>query len=359
MGRKKQWPPRPHPHRASGQERVRVLGTDVYLGPIGSAEAAKNYALLLEDLEANRPAEQPVKERRAGLSVAEVLERWDQHAAKRYSKEGREAAQYRYAAEPLLSVYGLLPAARFGLPELDGARDEMLRRGWCRKVTNRRVIRLRTIWRWAEQRGLVPAGAWAALRALEPLTRGDARARESAGRGPCDWKDFALVCRNCPRTVRDMLLVCWFSGARPAEVRLMLAGEVDTTAREWVFRPGRHKNAWRGQARDIVLGPRAQKVLARHLAGKEAEQLVFPSSPLGRPYRDDSFARAVARARLRAGAVGVIPYACRHSAKRRMTRAAGLDAARAALGQASLDTTDRYAAGGDLELARKVARRLG
>lgn len=357
MARKKQWPPRPHPHRASGQERVRIGTRDYYLGPIGSEKARRNYAELIARL-ADRPADEPVLSRKRELTVAEVVERHRLDAQARYSREGREASQFRWAAEPLLHLFAELPVARLGVQQLDSVRDEMIRRGWSRGVINRRIIRLRTLWRWAEQKGLAPPGSWNALRALAPLPRNDQRVKTLPARQPCTWADLARVCRLANPTIRAMLVFGWFTGARPGEIRSLTVGDIDTSGEVWLATLGKHKNAHRGQVRVVAVGPRCQGVLRRFLEGKKPDEPVFPSGP-GRHYSSESFSRAVARARQRAGVEGLHPYQSRHAYKQRVTRELGLDFARAGLGQANLSTTDKYAAGGDLTLAIEAAKRCG
>lgn len=364
MGRKKQWPPRPHAHKASGQDRVRVNGQEIYLGPTGSQEAKQAYADLLVRLASQEPPAPapatPRKPKSAELTLGELVQLWDTYAVSRYQPAGREVQQYRTVYPVLLHAHAALPVSKLTVNVLDAIRDRMLALGWCRNVVNRRVIRVRTMIRWSEQKAHVPAGTWAALSALSPLPPNDARVRDTEPRRPCTWPELARVCRQCPMTVRDMLLTCWFTGARPGEVRQMRAGDIERgkPGDVWTFRPGQHKNLWRGHHRSIAIGPKAQKVLGRHLEGKKPKEYVFESSP-GKCYRDDSFPRAVARACERAGVEGVTPYTGRHSCKQRVTRAMGLDAARAALGHASVETTAGYAQGVDQRTAEDVARRIG
>lgn len=365
MPRKKQWPPRPHPHKASGQERVRIDGRDVYLGPIGSQEARDNYADLVKKLAEQRPVEQPPKQKRSGLTVAEVIDRHDEDARKRYDPAGREAKQFTYACAPLLDLMPALPASRFDCAKLEQVRDEMIRRGWKREVINRRVIRLRTLWRWAERKGLVPAGSWAGLRALEPLPRNDRRVTSSPGVTVPSWPDFAKACRHANATVRAMLLTQLLGGMRSQDVRQMKVGELERPEKgEWTYRPPLHKNAWRGHSREVAVGPRARKVIAPFLEGKRPCDHVFPSGwtrqGASRGYRDDAYPRAVARACERAGVTPFTPTSLRHLARLRATRAGGLEEARAMLGHASVTTTaHQYAAGVDLEQAKAAARKVG
>src|SRR5690242_7104626 len=120
MPRKKQWQPRPHPHRASGQDRVRVDGRDVYLGPINSEESRKNYAQLLARLASQSPGEKPEKKpRQKCLTVAEVVGRHQTDAEERYDPDGGESVQFRYAVEPLVRLFSDLPVTEFGVGQLD------------------------------------------------------------------------------------------------------------------------------------------------------------------------------------------------------------------------------------------------
>ena len=76
-----------------------------------------------------------------------------------------------------------------------------------------------------------------------------------------------------------------------------------------------------------------------------------------RHYTAFSYAQAVRRACERAG-VKVVPYGGRHAAKMRIERAAGADAARAVLGQTSIQSTQHY---GELDVAHaaEVMREIG
>lgn len=355
---KENWPPSVHLHKASGQARVKWRGRHYYLGPHGSAESRKRYADLVAEIAGQPRPERPVPGKPTAPTVAEAWKLWAAHASQRYSARGREAVQFDYAAAPLLARHGQTRVDTFGPAALEEVRDEMIRLGWCRRVINRRVIRLRTAWRWLERRGHVPAGSWAALRVVAPLTDADANVPHHAPRHAVGARTLARVARQCPPLVRTMLLIQWYTGCRSSEVREMRAGEIDRRGEVWVYRPTQHKCKWRGHSREIPLGPRAQRRLTPLLAGLQPGDFVFAAAP-GACYRDDSYARAVARACERAGVSGFSPYTCRHSHKARVTAALGLDHARSSLGQSSLDVTDRYDAGPDRKQAEDVARRFG
>lgn len=382
MPRPAQWPPRIYSH-SSGQSRIRVNGRDYYLGKAGSAEAKAEYARLIVQLTAEGKVGPPEKRVAGpGFTVNEVLDRFRQHAERTYSKRGRELDQFRLALQPLSRLYGDLPAAHFDAEKLRELQDAMLSGSWMtdedrahprrpktggvsRGVVNHRVIKIRTVWRWAEEMAkLVPPGSWAALRVVRPVRRNRPGAREGPGVKPSTLAEVKAVCRHAPPAVAAMLLVQFWSGMRSGEVRIMRAGDVDRTGEVWLYRPRQHKTDYLGHSRVIMLGRKAQAVLAAWLQGKGPDDPVFPSpgSPshggAGNPYTMDGYAQAAARAAKKAGIKGFRPYGGRHATRMRVSREVSDEAARSVLGQRSLDVALRYGST-DLDLAKKAAKKLG
>jgi integrase len=378
MPRQPQFPPRIYHHTPSGQDRVRVRGTDIYLGPHDSEVSRRAYARVCADLAAGRDP-RPAVAPGGGLTVAQVVLRWWAEEGPRYSERGRERPMFRLALNPLMRLEGGTPAAALDAERLEGVRMAMATGswltagerekrgsryplGWCASVVNRRVVRIRTVWRWAERRRLVPAGSWAGLCALPGLAQNDARVRHSAPRKSATWGDTLSVARGCPAPVRTMLLLQWWSGMRSGEVRIMRPCDLDRSdPGVWLYRPSAHKNDWRGQARVVALGPKCRALLGPWLWEMKAPDayLFPPSRARGAPcYSPFTYAQAVRRAAGRAGVTGFTPYSCRHSCKDRITAACGLDAARSAMGQRSISSTDGYGTRADVEAAARAARRL-
>lgn len=379
------WPPPIQHHRLSGRARVRWKGKDYYLGPYGSAEAARNYAELLTRLASGESVDRPteaVEPRHQGITVAEVVSRWLAEESPRYPAAGRELQGFRYAVRPLIRLYGPLPAAAFCCDHLErvqlamaagtwqdaGEQADARRRGyrldWSRNVVNRRIVRLRTIWRWAERKRLAPAGSYAHLCTLPGLKATDARVRHLERRRPATMAEVNAVVKYLPPVGRAMLLCQWWSGARSGEIRKMRGDEVDTSGEVWLYRPGTHKMSHKGQARVVPLGRRAQAVLRPWLQRCEPGGYVFPPSKRYENgngcYTDWGYAQMVRRAAEKAGLpAGFSAYCARHGAKQRLTRSLGLDAARAVLGQRSLGTTAQYGDAIDEKAAKDAARKLG
>jgi len=377
MPRKPIWPPPVHHHKPTGQARVRIRGRDYYLGKYGSPEAQAEYARLVAELAAG--AVPAPKGAAPALTVADVVASWWEQAEKEYSERGRELDQFRFALPPLLRLYGHTPARDFDADRLETVRQAMasgswmseeekaqaVKRkrpvGWCRNVVNRRVVRIRTVWRWAEGKKVVPKGSWAGLCVLRGLGTNSRAARQTEKPKPAEWGELRRVLRRCPPAPRAMLLLQWWAGMRSGEVRVMRPCDIDRSGPVWVYRPPQHKNDWRGHERAVPLGRKCQAVLGPWLRDCPPQNYLFRP---GRGARSDhysafAYGQVVRRAAEAAGIEGFHPYRCRHAAKQRITRELGLDAARAVLGQRSIGTTNDYAAGVDLKTATDAARKTG
>lgn len=388
MARPAQWPPQIYYHRRSGRDRIRVNGVDYYLGPHGSEEARAEYARLVNELVAQgkagharaRPEDAP-----QGFTVSEVLARWWAYAETYYSDRGREKDNIGLALEPLERLFGHEAAADFDEVKLEELQQAMLtgswmakkdrkhpRRpksgGWSRGVVNRRIIKVRTVWRWAEKKKLVPKGTWSSLRTVQAVLKNRPGARDIARKKTTTMAEVRAVCRHLKPIPRAMLLVQWWTGMRSCEVRLMRASDVLATEDCWVYRPQQHKTDYLGHDRVVMLGRRAVAALRPWLeAAKKIgpDAYVFPSAgkgghqlALGQCYTCEGYAQAIRRAVSVAGLDGWHAYLCRHATRMRVSREHGDEAARSVLGQKHLDVTLGYGEL-DLDLARQVQRKLG
>lgn len=385
MARKAQFPPRIY-HHPSGRDRVRVKGVDYWLGPTGSEEAKREYARLVAELSAGKVV--APKSAASPATVADVVAAWDLEAQQTRSERGRELPAFRLSLAPLLRIYGHTAAAEFDTLRLEvvqramasgswmtaAQKAEALDRGdeigWCRNVVNRRVVRIRTVWRWAERKKLVPPGSFAHLCSLPGLARTDPSVRQTAAVKPVTWDEvlrFVRVARerrDGGRRAMAMVLLQWWTGMRSCEVRLMRPCDIERSVAKcgevWVYRPHQHKMEHADQPRVVLLGPKCQALLRPWLAAAPAAELyLFAPGDPQKPYGSDRYAQVVRRIAEAAGLAGFHPYRLRHSARLRITRAINLDAARAILGHRSLSTTNSYAAGVDEQTAADAARRCG
>ena len=366
MARKATWPPKRTLH-ASGQEKVRWKGRDYYLGLPGTAAADEAYRKLLLQLAPTRPIGIPAPIPVEIVTVEGVVARWRVEELPRYAKTSREPSQFYYSVQPLLALFGSTPAAEFDAAALEQLQLAMAsgswngKPGWNRNVVNRRIVRLRTIWRWAERRKLVPMGAWSNLQSLRGLSGNDARVRQSGPRGSVTEEQLAKIIAKAKRVVGAMLRLQWLTGMRSGEVRIMRGCDIDQST--WIYTPSRHKMQHRGQTRRVLLDAEAQEIVKVWMLKKSPTAYLFPPAtcrPNGNPcYTDNGYAQAARRAADKAGVPGFHPYMLRHAAKQRLTRLFGLDVARAVLGQKSLGTTNDYGDAMDLTLAEEAMKKSG
>ncbi len=390
-------------HKQSGQAVVTLTDwvtrrrRDVLLGVHGSPASRGEYARVLAEWEgAARRLPAAEAEAPADLTVSEVALAFLNHADVHYSAEGREAEQFRLAIRPLRELYGHSPAARFGPKALKTVREAMVHGGLCRNVVNRRITRVKTLFKWAVEQELLRGDVYAALRAVRALPPNAPGVRHTAPVAPAFWDHIEAAIPFCPPPVAAMLRLQWLAGMRSGEVRRMRTCDVDRAdPAAWIYRPGSdagahgaHKNAWRGQDRVVSLGPKCVEVLTPWLRPEDPAAFLFsparaeagaappveatsrPASRVsdaGRDRRDGgrrwdaaarmSYPQAVKRACEKAG-VAFHPYMLRHGRKMVVERAAGSDAARAVLGQKSIDSTTHYGSL-DVETAKAVMEKMG
>lgn len=267
-------------HKPSGQAVVTVrtqcgVRRDIYLGVYNSPESRAEYGRVIAEL-ATDPANGPSPAGSAGVrtlapTVDEVLLAFWKHAERHYrtpdQKPTTEVEEIRRSIIPLRRLYGHTPAGQFGPLGLEAVRREMIAAGWCRTLINRRIDRVKRVFKWATSQELVAPSVYQAIRTLPGLRRGRTDARESEPVKPVDPAHVAATLPFLPRHLRCMVELQQLTGMRPGEVCRLRLGEVERTGEVWVYRPGQHKTAHRGTTRTVHLGPRAQTAVAAFLRG--------------------------------------------------------------------------------------------
>jgi integrase len=396
-------------HKGSGQAVVVLNGKSIYLGKWDTPESKAEYERVIgEWLASRRSSPSPTLGQAdqggspdKGLSVSQLILAYWRYAEGYYKPDGDTTSELRCIREalrPVRELYGHTKAADFGPLALKSVRQKMIDKGWCRSHTNHQVNRVRRMFRWAVSEQMISSSVYEALRSVSGLARGRGGVRESQPVEPAFWQHVEAIKPFCPRPVATMLELQWLTGMRSGEVRVMRTIDLDRTDPAcWLYRPGsdegeygQHKNAWRGQERVVVLGPKAIAVLTPWLRPDEPNAYLFcpreaveernarrraerrtpftpsqlarqhkktPKRAPGTYYRATSYAHAVSRACKRAG-VKFRPYGLRHGRKMAIERAEGVEAARAVLGQKSIQATTLY---GKLDVgkASEIMARLG
>jgi integrase len=257
-------------HKPSGQAVVTLNGKDVYLGlwPIEQRKAPPGvrqaYDRLIAEWLANG-RRLPVEDGSPAASVNDVILAFWRHAEKHYRREDgtptSELEEYRRALKPLRELYGPTTAACFSPLKLKAVRQRMLDADLSRGVINQRVGRIVRMFKWAVSEETAPEAVWRSLTTVRGLERGRTDAREAEPVKPiADVVVDAVLPFTLP-PVAAMIRLQRLTGARPGEVCLMRACDIDTSGSVWLYRPAQHKTAHRGKARVIALGPQAQAVV--------------------------------------------------------------------------------------------------
>lgn len=380
-------------HRASGQAVVTIQGKDHYLGPYGSKSSKLEYDRLIgEWLAAGRPTLPPAAP--TEISVVEVLTRFRKWADGFYRKNGRRtgtAELFKPTLQILKQRYGNCPAIEVGPLAVKAIIEALIEEGRTRYYVVQRVAQIKRIFKWAVSEELIPHDAYMRLTTVEAPRKGKTKAKELPPITPVEDAAIEATLTRLPQVVADMVRLQRFTGARPGEVCQLRPADVDRSTPVWRYVPQEHKTEHRGKARVILIGPKAQAVLAPYLL-RDAESYCFnptdsekkrrtersenrvtpigygnrpgtnrkrrPKRRAGYRYQIASYRRAIARAAKEAGVESWSPNQLRHAAATELRRVYGIEAAQVVLGHSELSTTQIYAER-NIEKAAEIMAKLG
>lgn len=334
-------------HKASNRAYVFLDGRERYCGPWGSAEAQAEFHRIVSLWLANGCKLPTVS---GPATCAEVISQYLDHANRIYPgrRHGRkQLCRITHALSGVTTLFAGLPADLFRPKALRTVRQTWINAGFTRDHINKRVYEIVAAWRWAAGEELVPGTLVADLAAVRTLRKGDPGVSESPPRLSVPAPDFGRVVRLLREPWRSLAILQWLTGMRPSEALALTWDSVDQSADVWIYRPKEHKCDWRGQGREVLLGPRARRFVA----------VVAADGPPA-PSKISRYANAVKLACEAAGVVPWTPYALRHTAATRFSVQFGPDIARRLLGQRSVRSFERYDHL-DLKTATDIARRAG
>jgi integrase len=277
-------------HKPSGQAVVTLNGRDHYLGRYDSAESREKYdRLVAEWLASGRSTPTPARPPREGTAadptVGEILLAYLAHAEGYYRPgdgcRAHELDNLRDALRPVRALYGRTPALQFGPLALRAVREAMIRSGLARTTINARIHRVRRMFRWAASVEQLPVDVVKALETVEALAEGRSKARESPPVEPVQAERVEATLAHAPAPVAAMVRLQLLTGMRCSEVMRMRGQDLTPGEPNWEYRPARHKNAWRGHARVIPLGPRAQAIVREFLTPDLSAFLFSPRAAVG------------------------------------------------------------------------------
>ena len=265
MPRRECKPPTYGLHRATGQARVVINGKSHYLGRYGSPESRVNYARLVAEWEASSGLSSSVSPTTEGdIKVVELVARYLTHVRTYYMKNGcptDEQESIRQALRHVTRLYDHTPVARFGPLALKAVRQAMIDADWCRSHINRRIGRVKRMFRWGVEDEFAPPSLYHALQAVTGLRYGRSGVRESKPVKPVCETQVDAIRPYVSRQVWAMIELQRLTGMRPGEARMMRGCDLDMSGSLWEYRPASHKTEHQDKQRVIPIGPRAQAVI--------------------------------------------------------------------------------------------------
>jgi integrase len=256
--------------------RVTIGDKTIHLGRYDDPDSVTEYKRLIAEWAAGpkvEPAENPAEE---ATSVVELLAAYLQHAQNYYASNPNQVAYIKRLIRIVREIYGDLPVTEFGPMRLKAVRQRFIDRGWVRRKVNEATRDVIAMFSWGVEQELVPGSVVHALREVRSLRKGRCAAPESRAIQPVEQATVNATCEHLPPTLSDMITVQQLTGCRPAEVCNMTPGQIDRSAKVWIYRPVEHKNAWRDHDRVIAIGPRAQRILMPYLLRGENEPCFSP-----------------------------------------------------------------------------------
>jgi integrase len=211
------------------------------------------------------PSADPSAWRSHELLVNELLLQFLDFAESYYVLDGelsQEVANLKIALRPLKALYGGTPAQDFGRTALKAVRQWMVDKNkLCRKEINKRVGRIKRVFKWAVSEELVPPSVFEGLRTVDGLRRGRTTAADNPSVKPVDDRHVEAILPFLSPQVAAMVQLQRITGMRPGEVTLMRPMDVDRTQDVWIYRPRKHKTSYLGVTKEVPLGPRAQELI--------------------------------------------------------------------------------------------------
>jgi integrase len=311
-----------------------------------------------------------------------------------YLKDGEPTSEIKTTKRALKVVrelYGRELVSKFGPLALKAVRQRMIEKDWVRTQINKNTDRIRRVFKWGESEEIVPRGVYETLRTVSGLRKGRSQAKESEPVLPVPEDVLKATLEKLSPTVRDMVLLQRYTGARPGEICNLRPGDVDRSANPWAYIPGSHKTEHYDKSRVVFIAPKGQQVLLPYLlraadcycfspaeveVARRAEQTANRKTPMScgnrpgsnrkrkpkrRPkekYTTTSFGQAISRASETAGLKAWTPHQLRHSYATEVRKTHGLEAVQVTLGHSQASVTEIYAER-DLALASRVAVEVG
>ena len=215
-------------------------GKPHYLGLHGSPESKIAYSRFIAEIQASPTAFLPTGEE--NVTVRELTA-----AFLDYAKANTAKKSYSFNRVIVLDFldkfYGDdTPVDSFKPSCLKLVREEMVKsRRFCRKIVNRCINSIISIFAWGVENDLVQETTWRALKAVKALQEGTPGTFDNEEREPISDDVIRRTLPFMPPTLRAMVQLQRMLGMRPNEIFKMRASDIDTSRKNglWYYRTGK------------------------------------------------------------------------------------------------------------------------
>lgn len=340
-------------HRQTGQARVIYRGKHYYLGKFGSEEAAEAYKSFISKVINGEEFKAEVTSYTVAVAMVQYLE-----YCKGYYGE-KEAGNVKTALRLMARKFGTVELANLGPSVVSDFIQGMANSGdYTRYRCNKVLAIWKRFYRWLAVKELIKPEKLAVMNAIPGIKLGRSAARETEPVKAPPIEDFNRLVSIAPPHVADLLNLQLLLACRPGELVSMKPGLVDRSKPVWVYTPSKHKNQHRGHQRKILIGPKAQVILAKYLFRGDDEYCWPSEKILDCHYQVHSYEQELKRLSQRAGIEKILPNQVRHLAATVIHERYGWEAARQMLGHKTVGTTQFYVEE-LLTNAGKVASEIG
>jgi integrase len=249
-------------HKPTGQTYVRLKGKCHYLDEWNSARSRERYRQLIAEYVTT--GEAPIRKRDGeSHEVRELILKFASHAQKYYGLgPGSQYLRIKPALEGLRHLLGTMDAAKFGPTELKLLRTHFASSGKrSRQYVNRLTKFVVHVFRWAGGEEIIPASVGQALATVPPIKVGRSQLKEAKKIKAVPDTVIAATLPHLSPVVQAMVELQRHTGARPGEICSIKPAMVDRSSDVWEVNLNKHKNAWRGKQRVIVVGEQGPSIL--------------------------------------------------------------------------------------------------
>lgn len=323
--------------------------------------------------------------------VAGLCDAYREYARLKYQRNGEMTSSFcniNLALRDLEGAYGNQVADDVRAPEIASLRDNVFMYEWIdtntikrnadgsaviqsARTVNYRLLITKQAYEFGRSKGLISAETLLDVMSVKRVSARDSIARPAVKVHPVADAIVNATVEKCSASLGDMIRVQRLAGMRPSEICDLRPCDVDTSAGDvWFYEPDKHKTAYAGKVRIIVLPPSAVAILRPYLnrplqdrcftPREHAEQrgLVKRMKSAGDKWNQTTYRRAIARVCKAAGIEEWNPNRLRHAWATDVRRRLGIRAVQEGLSHQSMNTTETYAQKSKERLA-KMARKLG